>query len=76
VSYQLILRSSIQTFQEQLLLLFIISDILRSILQQLNELVTILTHRHAALLQTEELLFLELDHSSWNVMRPKVVLEL
>ena len=76
MSDQLILQSSIQTFQEQLLLLLIISYILRSISRQLNELVTILTHSHAPLLQTEELLLLKLDHSSWNMVRPEVILEL
>ena len=75
MSYQLILQSSIQTFQEQLLLLLIISYILRSISRQLNELVTILTRRHAPLLQIKELL-LELDHSIWNMVRSEVILEL
>ena len=76
MSDQLILQSSIQTFQEQLLLLLIISYILRSISRQLNELVTILTHRHAPLLQIKELLLLDLDHYIWNMVRSEVILEL
>jgi hypothetical protein len=74
VSYQLILQSFIKTVQKQLLFLLIISHILRSVPQQLNELVTILTYRHTALLKTKKLL-LKLDHLSWNMMRPEVILE-
>ena len=76
VSYQLILQSSIQTLQEVLLLLLIISHFLRSISRQLNELVTILTHSHAPLLQTEKFFLLKLDHPSWNMGRPEVLFEL
>jgi hypothetical protein len=75
VSYQMILQSSIQTFQEQLLLLLIIGNILWGIQRQLNEFVTVLTHRHTTLFQADELL-LELDHSRWVMVRPEVILEL
>jgi hypothetical protein len=76
VSYQLILQSSVQTIQEELLLLLIISHILWGIPRQLNEFVTVLTHRHTTLFQTEELLLLELDHSIRDMVRSEVILEL
>ena len=66
-------KRDVTPFHETVLLLLICVNVPRSIARQLSELGQILLHSHRPLLQTEELLPLELDHSSWDMMRSEVI---
>jgi hypothetical protein len=76
VHHHLILDRTNQTILEVILLLFVISYLHGSVARQLDELVSVLTHRHCSLFQCKEHLFLELHQTFGYVLLPELAPEL
>jgi hypothetical protein len=76
VVHERILQVVIQSLPEVLLLIAIMSDLSGGVACELEEAVTVLSHRHSSLLKRKELLVLHLHHTSRDVVVPETLLEL
>jgi hypothetical protein len=71
-----VLNVIVQPLPEALLLIAIIGDLSGSIASELEEMFTVLGHRHSSLLKRKELLVLHLHDSSGDVVVPEAFPEL